>query len=752
MSQSTKAEIDKDQYKEIQTVIEQNPTITGFDLYYLGFLSYYASQLSLKSTFTHVRNINNLHVDDLITSEEKIEFLLRIVSKLVDFNVIKPVTMTSEDTDVKAETKRILGDYFSQILKLIPKYGNISRFELFYLGRFHAICPNYKIAELFHHINNINMLVYGDLIDEDIQVDFLLKILNKKIKTHQGKETTLNIPTDQDIDKKEGSVPNVFLIKNEDAESKADKTDKSPSPLFVKKEDSGTKQNPPASKPAEKSSKTTSEKSKESSRNAATKENQSTSSKETESKSRGRKSKGDFDQDRESDNLNEKQSRSKTPLDSAEHSKGLSNQEPWRKNSPVDKVTTKTSSSGKQPEGNNKFKFSTEKPAKDNSRIPPRSPNNNYQVAGDSLLSLAAENKRLSNIRKGVSLAGAYLMKEDSNSNNKTTKTPTIRSGSVSKENSRRIEEERFPGSDSGENSKSNESTSVESSEVKTAKQVGKSKVLTNVAVTSTVSIASVGGGADSMNIENNRTFHGIGGGEHYGEESSPKKKVQTKPKLTRVEELLRRVRAEDSEDTVVEKEGRRGPKASEMLPPASLRESQASVASERPLLVDWKKKNVKKLREERSESEQEEEVEKSGSEEESEEEDKAVELGKRGKKVLKGTEETKKKLKNDKNMQRDPNKDEIESYEEKRKRLEKGGRMVEETRKGYRKVVEEDEENEESENSQETRPSLKQIKNSQKSKGKQEGTPVKKSARMKKVPEKRARTRSPSSDRESME
>mmetsp|Transcript_28049 Transcript_28049/g.24760 ORF Transcript_28049/g.24760 Transcript_28049/m.24760 type:complete len:165 (+) Transcript_28049:379-873(+) len=82
-------------------------------------------------------------------------------------------------------------------MKIIPKYHSINKFELYYLGHFHAICPSYKISDLFVHVNNINCLVKEDLIDEETQVDFLLKILNKKIAANRDKDVKiLNIPAD----------------------------------------------------------------------------------------------------------------------------------------------------------------------------------------------------------------------------------------------------------------------------------------------------------------------------------------------------------------------------------------------------------------------------------------------------------------------------------------------------------------------------------------------------------------------------
>mmetsp|Transcript_20426 Transcript_20426/g.17755 ORF Transcript_20426/g.17755 Transcript_20426/m.17755 type:complete len:128 (-) Transcript_20426:722-1105(-) len=102
-----------------------------------------------------------------------------------------------EAEDMETETKRILDQYFNQIMKVIPKFKSISKFELFYLGQFHAICPNYKIQGIFAHINNINNLVNEDLIDEETKIDFLLKILNRKISAEKSKHVKiLYIPDD----------------------------------------------------------------------------------------------------------------------------------------------------------------------------------------------------------------------------------------------------------------------------------------------------------------------------------------------------------------------------------------------------------------------------------------------------------------------------------------------------------------------------------------------------------------------------
>jgi len=184
--------MDKAHFQQISSLIEQNPTISGFDLYYLGFFSYYVPQLTLHDIFKHISNIISLHHDELISSEEKIEFLIRMLSKKVDFQVL--VTLAPEAEDMEQETKRVLSDYFSQIMRIVPKYKSINRFELFFLGRFHAICPSYKIAELFQHINNINTLVSEDLIDEETQLDFLLKILNKKITSNKNVDSVLHVP------------------------------------------------------------------------------------------------------------------------------------------------------------------------------------------------------------------------------------------------------------------------------------------------------------------------------------------------------------------------------------------------------------------------------------------------------------------------------------------------------------------------------------------------------------------------------
>ena len=97
---------------------------------------------------------------------------------------------------VGRQADSFLNEYFIQILKVVNKYEKIGKFELFYLGHFHAICPSYKITELFHHINNINALVTEDLIDEETQIDFLIRILNKKLLSNNPNETVLNIPRD----------------------------------------------------------------------------------------------------------------------------------------------------------------------------------------------------------------------------------------------------------------------------------------------------------------------------------------------------------------------------------------------------------------------------------------------------------------------------------------------------------------------------------------------------------------------------
>jgi len=186
------SEIDSSYYQQIESLIERNPTVSGFDLYYLGFFSHFTPQLTLAEIFKHISNIISLHEDGLISTEEKIDFLIRMLSKKVDLEVLNSLVRDSEDFE--HETKRILNDYFNQIIKILPKYKSINNFELFFLGQFHAICPAYKIAELFQHINNINALVKEDLIDKETQIDFLLKILNKKIITNKNQDRFLHIP------------------------------------------------------------------------------------------------------------------------------------------------------------------------------------------------------------------------------------------------------------------------------------------------------------------------------------------------------------------------------------------------------------------------------------------------------------------------------------------------------------------------------------------------------------------------------
>ena len=187
--------MDKSNYQEIQKLIEQNIVISGFDIYYLGFFSYYVPKLPLEEIFTHMRNIINLHTAHLITNEVKIDLLIMMLTNKIDIKQLQIVEPEREE-DREIETKRALNEYFSQIMKIIPKYDSINKFELFYIGRFHAICPSYKIAELFLHINNLKVLVNEDLIDEEIQVDLLLKILNKKIQNNKSTTSILNIDKD----------------------------------------------------------------------------------------------------------------------------------------------------------------------------------------------------------------------------------------------------------------------------------------------------------------------------------------------------------------------------------------------------------------------------------------------------------------------------------------------------------------------------------------------------------------------------
>jgi len=187
--------IDKSKYQQIQAVIEHNPLISGFDLYYLGFFSQFIPQLGLSDIFTHISNIVGLYNDNLITKEEKIEFFIRMLSKKIDKDLIK--TLTPESFNHENSSSKFLREYFVRIYKILAKYTNVSKFEVFYLGHFHAVCPSYKIAELFHHINNIHALVSENLIDEETKIDFLLTILNKKIFADKSSgNAALHIPRD----------------------------------------------------------------------------------------------------------------------------------------------------------------------------------------------------------------------------------------------------------------------------------------------------------------------------------------------------------------------------------------------------------------------------------------------------------------------------------------------------------------------------------------------------------------------------
>ena len=198
--------MDKSQFQQIQNLIAQNPIITGFDVYYLGFFSRFVPQLTLHDIFVHVGNIINLHNDGLINSQEKIDFFIRMLSKKLDQSILG--ILIPNHVAIETQAASFLNEYFIQILKIIPRYANVGKFELFYLGRFHAICPSHKIAELFHHVNNINALVAEDLIDEATQIDFLLRILNKKIVGNTADETGLNIPGSSSGKSSENRVEN----------------------------------------------------------------------------------------------------------------------------------------------------------------------------------------------------------------------------------------------------------------------------------------------------------------------------------------------------------------------------------------------------------------------------------------------------------------------------------------------------------------------------------------------------------------
>ena len=189
--------MDKSHYQVIEKLIEENSMISGFDIYYLGFFSHYVPNMPIEDIFSHMRNIINLFSEDLITNEVKIDLLIKMLIKKIDPSLLG-IVAPENGGDIENETKRVLNEYFNHIMKIIPKYSSVNKFELFYIGRFHAIYPSYKIAELFLHINNINVLVSEDLIDEETQIDFLLKILNKKLQSNKNTSKVLHIPQENE--------------------------------------------------------------------------------------------------------------------------------------------------------------------------------------------------------------------------------------------------------------------------------------------------------------------------------------------------------------------------------------------------------------------------------------------------------------------------------------------------------------------------------------------------------------------------
>jgi len=171
--------MDLTHFPETEDLVKQNPNLSGFDLYYMGFFLYYAPELSPKGILSLVHRIFELYQNETINIQEKIKSLVRVLSKKIDVEVIQELRLVIKDEN---EHKIALKDYFSQISDLLPQYGKLSKIELFFFGYFHAKLPTYRISELLKHINSIKEVMEGNLSDEESRLNFVLKILNNKLK------------------------------------------------------------------------------------------------------------------------------------------------------------------------------------------------------------------------------------------------------------------------------------------------------------------------------------------------------------------------------------------------------------------------------------------------------------------------------------------------------------------------------------------------------------------------------------------
>ena len=102
--------MDKTRFDETQALIKQNSNLKGFELYYLGFFSHFFPKLSISDVFTHISNVISLHASGLMSDQEKIEFMIRMLAKQVTIATLKSLAPSPEISD--KEAMNILQKYF----------------------------------------------------------------------------------------------------------------------------------------------------------------------------------------------------------------------------------------------------------------------------------------------------------------------------------------------------------------------------------------------------------------------------------------------------------------------------------------------------------------------------------------------------------------------------------------------------------------------------------------------------------------
>jgi len=179
-------------YTQVQQLISIRQDFSRIDLYYIGFSSYFIQSLTLEKLCKHVESLNQAFKQDLMTSSEKMDLLIDILWNAL--NNTKEIIVTKEGgTETE---KEILNSYFSQIAEILSRFESISKFEAFYIGRFHALLPSYRIAKLFHHMKNLNELEMKGSLSETKKIDLLMNMFNHKINNRGEKENILNLPNE----------------------------------------------------------------------------------------------------------------------------------------------------------------------------------------------------------------------------------------------------------------------------------------------------------------------------------------------------------------------------------------------------------------------------------------------------------------------------------------------------------------------------------------------------------------------------